>query len=144
MNEVQRAVSLFENGLNCSQAILTVFGKPYVELEVAAKIGRPLGGGIAHMGLTCGAVTAAILILGLTRGNEENEGEARQEVFKSAREFVRFFEDRHKTTLCRELLGADISTESGLKKIKEEKLVARSCPQFVRDAAEILCELQKP
>lgn len=46
-------------------------------------------------------------------------------------------------TLCRELLGVEISTESGLKKIKEENLVKRVCPQFVKDAAEILFEFQE-
>jgi hypothetical protein len=37
----------------------------------------------------------------------------------------------------------EISTKSGLKKIKEENLVKRVCPQFVKDAAEILFEFQE-
>jgi len=143
MDKVQRAVSLFENGLNCSQAILTAFGGPYgVEPADAARIGRPWGGGIAHMGLTCGAVTAAILVLGLAKGEGETEKEVRNRVFKSGQEFFRRFEDRYKTTLCRDLLGVDIATESGLKKIREENLVKKTCPQYVKAAAEILFELQ--
>ncbi len=143
MDRVQRTSSLFENGLNCSQAILTAFGEAYgVGLEDAARIGRPWGGGIAHMGLTCGAVTAAILILGLAQGNGEDEKGIRNRVFKSGKEFVRRFEERYKTTFCRDLLGVDIATESGLKRIREENLVRKICPPYVRGAAEILVEMQ--
>ncbi len=145
MDRVQRAVSLFENGLNCSQAILTAFGEPYgMGSADAVRIGRPWGGGISHMGLTCGAVTAAILILGLAKGDGEKEKDVRNRVFQSGQEFFRRFNERYKTTLCRDLLGVDISTESGLKKIREENLVKKTCPQYVKAAAEILSELQKP
>ena len=60
MNNVEKTVDLFSTGLNCSQAILTVFGEPYgLDAEMAAKLGRPLGGGIGHMAKTCGAISAA-------------------------------------------------------------------------------------
>jgi hypothetical protein len=38
-------------------------------------------------------------------------------------------------------LGADFSTEEGLRKIKEEMLVKKLCPKFVEDAGGILAEL---
>ncbi len=144
MERVQGALSLFENGMNCSQAILAAFGEPYgVRMEDAARIGRPLGGGIARMGLTCGAVTGAIMVLGFRAGDGAAEPEARNAIAASAKDFVHAFESRRKTTLCRELLGVDIGTEAGLKRFKEQKLIATVCPQLVRDAAEILLELEK-
>ena len=139
MNNVERTVDLFSTGLNCSQAILTVFGESYgLDAEMAAKLGRPLGAGIGHMAKTCGAVTAAVLILGMAKDHQD-EGEARKVSHACVQDlFRRFAEALHGTTECKELLGADMSTEEGLKKVQEEKLVRKVCPPFVRDTAIIL------
>ncbi len=138
MNNVEKTVDLFSTGLNCSQAILTVFGESYgLDAEMAAKLGRPLGGGIGHLAKTCGAVTAAALILGLAK-DHQNEGEARKASHACVQDLFRRFTALHETTECKELLGADMSTEEGLKKVQEEKLVRKVCPLFVRDAASIL------
>jgi C_GCAxxG_C_C family probable redox protein len=141
MNNVEKTVDHFASGLNCSQAILTVLGEPYgLDSEVAARLGRPLGGGMGHLSLTCGAVTAAVLVLGLAK-DDRDEGEARKVTYSSVQELFRRFEALHGTTECGSLLGADMSTEEGLKKVQDEKLVSKLCPAFVRDAADILEKL---
>ena len=141
MGPVERAVNLFENGRNCSQAVLTVFGEKFgIDSETAARLGRPWGGGMGHLALTCGALTGAIMVLGLSKAHGD-EGEARREAFEAVRELFRRFEEKHGSTVCRELLGADMSTEEGKKKIREEKIVSKVCPGYVRSAAEILAEL---
>lgn len=138
MNNVERTVDLFSAGLNCSQAILTVFGDSYgVDAEMAAKLGRPLGGGIGHLAKTCGAVTAAVLVLGMAKDHQD-EGEARKASHSCVQDLFRRFAALHGTTECKELLGADMSTAEGLKKVQEEKLVRTVCPLFVRDTAIIL------
>jgi C_GCAxxG_C_C family probable redox protein len=138
MNNVERAVDLFANGLNCSQAMLTVFGEPYgLDAKMAEKLGRPLGGGMGRLALTCGAITGAVLILGLAKGHQE-EAEARKVSYSSVRELFRRFEVLHGTTACKSLLGADMSTAEGLKKIQDQQLVSKVCPVFVKDAANIL------
>ncbi len=141
MNNVEKTTDLFSAGLNCSQAMLTVFGEPYgLDAEMAAKLGRPLGGGIGHLAKTCGAITAAVLVLGMAK-NHQDEGEARKASYASVQDLFKRFEALHGTTECKELLGTDMSTEEGLKKIQEEKLVRKVCPPFVRAAASILEEL---
>ena len=141
MDNAKRAVDLFTGGLNCSQAMLTVFGEPYgLEPEMAAKLGRPLGGGMGHLAKTCGAVTACVLVLGMAKDHQD-EGEARTASHFCVQEFFRRFEALHGTTECKNLLGVDLSTEEGLKKAREEKLPKKVCPPFVRDAASILEEL---
>ena len=65
MNNVERTMEFYSNGMNCTQAILAAFGKQYgLDSEMAKKLGRPLGGGIGHMAGICGALTPAALILG--------------------------------------------------------------------------------
>lgn len=142
MNAAQKAVHLFENGLNCSQAILTAFGEPHgIDSETAKKLGRPWGGGVGRMGQICGAVTGAIMVLGLAQSGKQDEAEARNDICLTIQELVRRFEQRHGATVCKDLLGADFSTEEGQRKIKEEMLVKKLCPKFVEDAGCILAEL---
>lgn len=60
------------------------------------------------------------------------------------RELFSRFEKRRGTTSCKELLGADISTDEGLNKIKQEQLVKKICcgdGGIGQDIAEILEEL---
>jgi C_GCAxxG_C_C family probable redox protein len=141
MNNVERTVDLFSNGLTCSQAVLSAFGEPYgLDLEMVAKLGRPLGGGMGRSGRTCGAVTAAVLILGLAK-DDPDEAEARKTSFHHVQQLFKRFEALHGTTDCRTLIGADWNTDEGLKKIQEENLVKNLCPAFVRAASGILDEL---
>ena len=141
MNDVEKTVDLFGSGLTCSQAVLTVFGVPYgLDMEMVARLGRPLGGGMGHSGRTCGALSAAVLILGLAKDHPE-EAEARKISFHHAQQLFKRFEALHGTTECRDLLGADWSTAEGLKKIQEKSLVRNLCPAIVRDAAAILKDL---
>ncbi len=138
MNQVQRTVDLFSNGMTCSQAMLTVFGETYgLDMELVARLGRPLGGGMGRSGRTCGALTAAVLLLGLANDDPE-ESEARKVCFHRVQQLFQRFTSLHGTAECRDLLGADWNTAEGLKRIQEENLVKNRCPAFVRDAASIL------
>ncbi|MBM3301334.1 MAG: C_GCAxxG_C_C family protein, partial [Deltaproteobacteria bacterium] len=95
MNNVERAVDFFASGLNCSQAMLTVFGEPCgLDSEMAERLGRPLGGGMGRMARTCGAVTAAVLVLGLAK-NHQDEGEARKVSYSHVQELFRRFGALH-------------------------------------------------
>lgn len=141
MNDVERTTNLLVKGLNCSQAILTIFGQRYgLDADTARILGRPLGGGMGHLALTCGALTAAVLILGFARDNHD-EAEARESSYKFVQELFGRFEDLHGDSDCKHLLGADMSTEEGMTKIQEQGLIPQRCPGFVRDTAGILDEL---
>ncbi len=142
MDATEKALSLFEDGLNCAQAILTAFGEPYgVSPASARKLGRPWGGGVGRMGQTCGAVTGAIILLGHAQDGALPEADARNKICASVKELIQRFKQRNGSVICRDLLGADISTEEGQRKIKEEMLMKKICPKFVEDASVILAEL---
>jgi C_GCAxxG_C_C family probable redox protein len=142
MNKTEKMLNLARNGgLNCSQAILAAFGEQFgMDLPTARTLGRPWGGGMGHLAETCGYLTGAVLVLALAY-NQKDEDWARKEVFKAVRELFARFAERRGTTRCKELLGADLSTEEGLKKIKEGQLVKKICHGengMGRDVAEIL------
>jgi C_GCAxxG_C_C family probable redox protein len=145
MNRVEKTVDLHKNGgLSCSQAILTVYGEQYgIDPEKARLLGRTLAGGIGRQGETCGYVTAAFLILAHAY-NDKDYAQARKKTHPVVMELIRRFKERYGTTMCKELLGADFSTEEGLKKILKEELVAKHCHcegGIGQHVAEILEEL---
>jgi C_GCAxxG_C_C family probable redox protein len=144
MNNAERAAELFDSGLNCCQAVLTVFGEPYGLCPATAKrVARAFGGGMGRLGKTCGAVSGAVAVLGLA-SDREDESEAKKVSYSYVQEFFRRFEALHGATDCRGLLGTDVSTEEGYKQARESELFKNVCPAFVKDAATILEELLEP
>jgi len=94
------------------------------------------------LGKECGAVTGAFMVIGLSIQHEKDEKDARYKSHGLVREFVKRFEARHETILCKDLLGVDIGTREGREKAVKENLFKTLCPQFVKTAAEILADLE--
>jgi len=64
MSKVQDAVSAFESGFNCSQAIVRTYGPDYgLSALDSVRVSCGFGGGMRR-GDTCGAVTGALMVLG--------------------------------------------------------------------------------
>jgi C_GCAxxG_C_C family probable redox protein len=97
---------------------------------------------MARMGETCGAVTGAFMAIGLKYGKARAEDEgARDKTYELVREFVNRFQSRHGSIICKELLGYDLSNPQEGEAAKEIGLFDTLCPQFVRNATEILEEI---
>jgi C_GCAxxG_C_C family probable redox protein len=143
MNNPERAVELFNEGFSCSQAVLAAYGEQFdLKREMALRIAGAFGGGMGRLGETCGAVSGAVMVLGLKFGCAvAGDLKSRENAYASVREFVHRFKGRNVSTLCRDLLDCDISTPEGIKRAKEEGLIKKTCPKLVRDAAEILDQL---
>ena len=142
-NRVEKAVSFFKEGMNCSQAIVASFCEPLgMDCALGAKVAAGLGGGMGRMGLTCGAVTGAYVVLGLKYGATTGQDrEAKEKTYQLVREFTARFKARNKSIVCRDLLGCDLSTPEGFEESKRRNLHNTICVQLVRDAGEILDEL---
>ena len=148
MSETEKALSFFRPQdestpkLNCSQAVLAAFADRLgLDLGAAKELARGFGGGIGRQGLTCGAVTGAVMALGCAGRHLNDEETAKAHVQEVVHEFFRRFEARHGATDCRDLLGADISTTEGYQTAREQKLFNSHCTEFVRDGAEIVDDL---
>jgi C_GCAxxG_C_C family probable redox protein len=143
MSRVDRAVSSFRGGLNCSQAVFSTFAADFgIDREIALKLAAAFGGGMGRTAGTCGAVTGALMILSLQHGpTEARDQEGREKVYSLVRDFVQRFASRNQTITCRELINCDISTPEGLATAREQNVFGDVCPKFVQDAAEILEEM---
>jgi C_GCAxxG_C_C family probable redox protein len=139
-NLPEAAVNCFSRSFNCSQAVFSTFAPQFgIDEATALKLASPFGGGIARRGEVCGAVTGALLALGLARGADTPAG--KEEIYRLSQEFMRQFEEKHGTILCRELIGCDISTPSGSQEAVDKKVFVTICPALVREAAEIVQSL---
>ena len=140
--EVNQTLACFKEGFNCTQAMLSTYGPQFgLDRESAVRIARAFGSGMG-MGETCGAVTGALMVIGLKHaGLKVRSLFSKDRTEDIAREFVVRFKARNGTTVCRELLGCDVSSFEGLKTAKKEKHFKKRCPKFVQDAAEILEEI---
>lgn len=123
--------------------MLSSFGEELgLDRELALKVAGAFGGGMARMGETCGAVTGALMVIGLKHGMTQTKDEgARDKTYKLAQELATRFKKRHGSMVCRELLGYDLSSPEGRKAAYEKGLFTTLCPQLVRDATEILEEI---
>jgi C_GCAxxG_C_C family probable redox protein len=135
MSKVKKAVKCFESGYNCSQAIFSTYSPDLgVPSEQALKIASGFGGGM-HIDSTCGAVTGALMVLGL------KFAKGKDKPYDKTLKFVETFCRKNKSTDCQALIGCDIRTKEGNEKATNEGLFRSICSQLVKDAAEILEEI---
>ena len=81
MDRIKQAVTAFKEGFSCSQAVFSALSESSgLERNTALKISQPFGGGIAHMGDTCGAVTGAFMAIGLQYGRTKAEDAEAKEI----------------------------------------------------------------
>jgi C_GCAxxG_C_C family probable redox protein len=133
----EAAVNCFSQHFNCSQALFSTFAPQFgMDEATALKLASPFGAGIARRGEVCGAVSGALLTLGLARGADTPAG--KEEIYRLSQEFMHRFEEKHGTILCRELIGCDISTPAGYQAATEKRVFVTICPTLVREAAEIV------
>jgi C_GCAxxG_C_C family probable redox protein len=128
----EAAKNHFLKSMNCSQAILETYGPALgLQAEVAKRLATGFAGGMG-MGTECGAVTAALMVLGLKFGPAEKD------TFPQVAKFIDEFKARHGRIGCSELLGTDMGTPEGVKAAADKGYFTSRCPGYVRSAGEIL------
>lgn len=142
VNEVKE---LFREGFSCSQAVFTPFAvEAGVDREKALKLSQVLGGGVSHMGLLCGAVGGALLVIGLHFGRSRADDKAAKELtYQLAQEFCRRFSEKHGSINCTDLLGCSLKTPQGLALASEKNLFAKYCSGYVEEACLLLEQIIK-
>lgn len=145
MNRSEKAKDLFLSGYNCAQSVILSFADDLkFSKELAQKMAAGFGGGMGKQQETCGAVTGAIMVLGILKGEEVNNNEElKSAAYGGVKELIRDFVATYKTTQCRELIGCDLNTQEGSAKFKEEKILETVCAGCVKKAVEIIEEITR-
>ncbi len=106
LNLADECVACFRKGINCTQAVVSTYG-PQLGLgkEKALKVAAAFGSGMG-MGETCGAVTGALMVIGLKHSKVSGiRLLSRDRTEDVAHEFVERFKALHGTVVCRESAG---------------------------------------
>jgi C_GCAxxG_C_C family probable redox protein len=139
-NPSETAADLFHRSFNCSQAVFSAFGPRFgLDEKICLRLASPFGGGVARRGEVCGAVSGALLALGLVRGADDPAG--KDAAYQLAGEFLRRFESKHGSLRCRDLIECDLSTPAGYQAAAEKKVFVTICPALVLAATGIVEEL---
>ncbi|WP_320043576.1 C-GCAxxG-C-C family protein [uncultured Desulfobacter sp.] len=132
------AVNLINGGHTCSESILMAYAPQFgLTQETAARIATGFAGGLAQ-GKTCGAVTAAVMVIGLKYGPGLCVDPYKKELCRYlTQEFCHRFRKKRRTTQCSKILaynGVNSSDPIQMKHLREKKI----CDKIVNDAVVIL------
>lgn len=143
----EKAVKLFQEGFNCSQAVFAAYSDLYgMDEETALKLSCSFGGGMGRMREVCGTCSGMFLVAGLESGiTEGKDAEGKKQNYDMVQMLAEEFRKRNGTIICRELLGLDrpMVTAAEFKDTQPEKRTKeyyqkRPCVQLVEEAADIL------
>lgn len=140
MSKSEEAEQLFRKGYNCTQAVLSShLPAPPLDLDTVLRLATGMGAGMGRTMRTCGAVTGALMILGLRYGRDSTAPvEVQGNCYARVRKFLNDFSTLHGSTECRELLEhIDLTTEDGQAAFRDRGYRDR-CALFVRSAIELL------
>ncbi|MBQ9021094.1 MAG: C_GCAxxG_C_C family protein [Eggerthellaceae bacterium] len=125
-------------GLHCSQCVFNYFVKDLgLNEEFVMKLTSGLGLGVNH-GDSCGAITGAILALGLTHGfSDGSESWAAGGIEELSKELQNKFIDRNGSVLCRNLLSGGYDGADENPSSPEGVDPWENCAKYCADAVEI-------
>ena len=141
----ETAVQYFDAGNNCAEAVLRTFAADSgVEAEVV-RLATGFGGGMGRAGDVCGALSGAVMALGLRFGRLEGDDEmAKERCYAATAELRERFRAACGAIDCRDLTGLELSTEEGLRLAEERDIHNTVCRNCVREAAQIAAAIHRP
>ncbi len=132
-------------GFLCSEAVLMAIGRCLgVRSGTIPKIATGFGAGVGRKGEVCGALSGAVMGLGLRFGRsrvEEQEGGRRPYWFTS--ELVERFRVRLGHVRCGDLLELDLSDPKGLQAYREAGMWEKRCRGIISEATGLAYDLLK-
>ena len=147
MSRREKAMELFEQGYNCSQAVAGAFcDKTNIDFDTMMRFASVFGGGMGRLREVCGAVSGMFIITGLLYGYDSPEDiEAKKQLYSQVQALANDFKVKNGSYVCRELLGLDIKgADSPVPEARTAQYYKkRPCKELVGDAADILDEFLK-
>jgi len=125
-----RARELFESGWNCAEAVFLAIHEHFCDCEPPVNLLTSLGGGLGSK-KTCGALTGAVVALGLRYGRTAPDRAAKELAYAKAQQLLKAFRESFHATDCWELTST----------AENENERKRLCAGLVRTAAESAARL---
>ena len=141
----EKAANYFRQDYNCAQSVLLTMQEFYgiPKNELIPKIATAFGGGIGRRGSLCGALTGAIMAIGLKHGTDKTVLIEKEKAYKIALKFYDQFAKECGSPFCKELIGYDLTDPKDLEKLRKSNVRDEKCSGFVKKAVEILISLEE-
>ena len=137
-NPGANAYENFSNGFNCAESVLLGLVQALdMKCDFVPQIATPFGAGIGRAGELCGALSGAIMAIGLKLGRtsgDDNPTKSRN--YDITASLLRTFREKFGAIRCTELIKCDLQTPEGQQKATDTDIRATFCPELVRFAAE--------
>lgn len=150
-SRAQRAVDLFKQGFNCSQAVFASCADIYgiTDEKLALRLSASFGGGMGRMRLVCGAASGMFMLAGLHNGSATpHDSEGKMANYAFVQQLAGEYKSRYGSLICAELLGLApkgttmeyLPAEALRPKPAErtpEYYQKRPCPEMIAEAVRI-------
>ena len=138
MSKAETAIKLFET-YNCAQSVFTAYAEDFgISKNQALSLAVGFGAGMGRTQDVCGAVSGAIMVLGLSSEFKDGDGRDKIDaVYSKVRHFLADFSEANGTIKCRDLIDCNLLSEEGQKYFKENNLKEK-CRGYVRFCCELL------
>ena len=136
-----RAVDLFKQGFNCSQAVFASCADLYgiTDESLALRLAASFGGGTGRMRMTCGAANGMFMLAGLHNGSStphDNTGKMANYAF--VQQLAGEFKAKYGSLICAELLGlAPKPQEPKPEERTQQYYEKRPCVEMIAQAVRI-------
>ena len=137
----KKAMDLFKEGYNCSQAVFLAFEDKYnIDRTTALKLSSSLGGGMGRLREVCGAVSGMFLVAGVLYGYDDpKDYDKKTDHYARIQQLAKEFETQNGSIICRELLGLGTEKEGPTPDRRtDEYYKKRPCAELVGIAAAIM------
>lgn len=140
---VKHAEQFVQAGFLCSEAVLQALSQALdVKSNIIPKIATGFGAGISRLGEVCGAVSGAIMGLGLRFGrNTVQETPENTTPYEYGATMANLFIARFGHLRCRDLIGLNLAIESDRRAYQELKLWETRCRDIVRISTGLAYDL---
>ncbi|MDO6386099.1 MULTISPECIES: C-GCAxxG-C-C family protein [unclassified Uliginosibacterium] len=134
------AEELFASGFFCAESVLLALARAQgIESDVLPRIATAFCSGMARTCGTCGALTGAMMGIGLGSGRTA-QTDSVQATYEATRQLINAFEAEFGSRDCHSLLGCDLGTQEGQATFRQDRL-GRKCAEYTRRATEIAVEV---
>jgi C_GCAxxG_C_C family probable redox protein len=136
----QRGRELFDSGFYCAESVLLALAEcQEIYSDFLPRIATGFCSGMARTGRMCGAVSGAMMGLGLAKGRS-SAVQTVDDTYAAVQELLSRFTERFGSTDCPLLIGCDLNTIEGQKTFHEHNLRQR-CLDYVEEATRIAMSL---
>jgi C_GCAxxG_C_C family probable redox protein len=137
----EAAARHFDAGHNCAEAVLRAFAEDRGEFDVV-RLATGFGGGMGRDGDQCGALSGAVMVVGLWFGRQDaGDDLAKERCYELVHEVRHRFREACGHLDCRDLTGADLRSDAGRAAFEERATATTVCRQCVREAASIVADV---